>query len=500
MGSSGRAGGPGGGWDVETGAGMSPRAGARSAAGQEPPGAGDRGEEAPPAVVLVAASAWVVEQVGRCAAATGALVHVVDPRAPVAPPAGARLELWDAGALAGAGDQGPPAGVRRLVVADATAPEALWRRAMAAGAVAVLLLPQDEEALVDALLEAADPRPADALVVGVAGGCGGAGASVLALLLALAAARGPGPSPSPDARSGGAGRRARVLLADLDPLGCGADVLVGAEGREGLRWEDLHGVRGALAAHVLDGALPHRAGVDLLVPGRTGGCVGGSRAAGVPAEASAAVLAAARRSHDVVVLDLPRAGHGAEHLVAACSPLLLVVPADVPSTLAAARALARLGPRTGGTLGPADVRLVVRTGPAGSEAPRARDVGAALARPVAAVVPHDPVVARRAAAGSLLAHRSRRGAAAAAAELLAGLVDRSAGPAGARRAAPAAASSPALVSVRASVRGPAASGPRSSGPVPSDPTPSGAGRATTPGGSSAPSGGWRPVPAGPVPC
>ncbi|MEJ5867496.1 septum site-determining protein Ssd [Pseudokineococcus sp. 5B2Z-1] len=492
MGSSDRAGGTGGGRGAGAGGEAGPRGAARAVAGEGPPGAGARGDGAPPAVVLVAASAWVVEQVGRCAAATGALVHVVDPRAPVAPPAGARLELWDAGALAAAGDHGPPAGVRRLVVADATAPEALWRRAMAAGAVAVLLLPQDEEALVDALLEAADPRPADALVVGVTGACGGAGASVLALLLALAAARGASPSRAPGARGGGAGRRARVLLADLDPLGCGADVLVGAEGREGLRWEDLHGVRGALAAHALDGALPSRGGVDLLVPGRTGGPGGGPRAAGVPVEAAAAVLAAARRSHDVVVLDLPRAGRGAEHLVAACSPLLLVVPADVPSTLAAARALAHLGPRTGGTLAPVDVRLVVRTGTGRSDAPRARDVGAALARPVAAVVPHDPVVARRAAAGSLLAHRSRRGAAAAAAELLADLVDRSGGPAGARRTAPAAASSLAPVSVRgpASAVTSAAPGPTSSGLAP----------ATTPGGSSAPSAGWRPVAAGTVPC
>ena len=377
MGASGRAGGP--------------RGGAGSGAPSGAVGVGG--------AVLVSSSAWVEEQVRRCAAAAGAPLEVVDPRAAGAAPLPCALELWDAAVLPGAGAPPPAPGARRLALAGAEVPEGLWRRALESGATAVLLLPEEEDTLVEALLEAADPRPADALVLGVLGGCGGAGASVLATRLAGAAAR----------RARRPGAAPRVLLADLDPLGCGVDLLLGLEDEEGLRWEDLRGVRGSLRPDVLEAALPRRGGVDVLARGR-----GAPGTQEVPPPASAAVLAAARRSHDAVVLDLPRGARGAEHLLGSCAPLLLLVPADVPSAVAASRQLedvVRVAPST-------DVRVVVRPGPRSAGRLRPHEVAEALGRPLAGVVPHEPALAARAADGALLARERSAGGPGRADELL----------------------------------------------------------------------------------
>ncbi|WP_299035962.1 septum site-determining protein Ssd [uncultured Pseudokineococcus sp.] len=350
-------------------------------------------------VVLVSSSAWVEEQVRRCAAAAGAPLEVLDPRGPGgATPAGA-LELWDASVLPGAGAPPPAPGCRRLALTGVDVPEGLWRAALESGASAVLLLPDDEDALVEALLEAADPRPADALVLGVLGGCGGAGASVLAACLAGAATR----------RAPRSGAGPRVLLADLDPLGCGADLLLGLEDEAGLRWEDLRGVRGSLRPDVLEASLPRRGGVDVLARGR-----GALARHDVPPPASAAVVAAARRSHDVVVLDLPRGARGAEHLLRACAPLLLVVPAEVPAAVAASRQLEDLARGTS----PTDVRVVVRAGPRPTGRLRPHEVAEALGHPLAGVVPHDPALAARAAEGALLSRERSGGGLLRAAELL----------------------------------------------------------------------------------
>jgi len=70
------------------------------------------------------------------------------------------------------------------------------------------------------------------LVIGVTGGCGGLGASRFAATLAVAAAQ----------------RVDRCLLADLDPVAGGIDVLLGAEATPGARWSQLR-----LAGGVLDG-------------------------------------------------------------------------------------------------------------------------------------------------------------------------------------------------------------------------------------------------------
>ncbi|ROP44571.1 septum site-determining protein Ssd [Pseudokineococcus lusitanus] len=423
-------------------------------------GEGARGR---PGAELVTGSAWLAEQVRRCAALAGAACEVVGPGAVghggdrptgvgapavTGPGGGVRLELLGDDVLARTAAP-PVAGARRLVVAAAPADEGVWRRALEAGAVAVLVLPGDEGRLVDELLLAADGRPADAAVVAVVGGCGGAGASTTAVALALAAA------------GVDRGRRpAAVLLADLDPLGPGADVLLGVEEEPGLRWPDLAGVRGTLRPDLLDGVLPHAAGVDVLAPGRPG--AGPS----VPPEAARAVVAAARRSHDVVVLDLPRDPSVVRAAVAGAGggpPLLVVLPADVGAGVAAARLLAALGP------GLPPVHLLVRDGAPATATPA--QLGRALGSLSVRALPADGPLAARLARGAAPPHRRPVPLLRAAEEVLedvAGLV----GPPGRRRSGPP----------------PARRARTGRGPAPA-PTPA----ATPASGAPAPPGpGWRP--------
>ncbi|GMA86578.1 hypothetical protein GCM10025868_18280 [Angustibacter aerolatus] len=179
-----------------------------------------------------------------------------------------------------------------------------------------------------------------ARVVGVLGGCGGAGASVLAAALATTAAD--------------AGHR--VLLADLDPLGGGADVLVGADDLTGLRWGDLARARGRLPAASVHDLLPRLGSLAVLGFGR-------GAPVDLPPAAVEAVLRSASRGHDLVVLDLPRhddlATARARALV---DDLLVVVPARVRAVVATGRLLTALA-LTGAPGDAATPRLVVRRAP-----------------------------------------------------------------------------------------------------------------------------------------
>src|SRR5699024_3719894 len=132
-------------------------------------------------------------------------------------------------------------GAPLLVVTDSpTVPAEVWPAALAAGARAVLPLPGGSDELISRLAALARPRSSarllsrcaalarhrsSALGLGVVGGCGGAGASSFAARLA-AAARAQGP----------------VTLIDADPLGGGADLLVEAPVRDGLRWQEATGL------------------------------------------------------------------------------------------------------------------------------------------------------------------------------------------------------------------------------------------------------------------
>lgn len=206
-----------------------------------------------------------------------------------------------------------------------------WADAERLGAAYVACLPAAEPWLVDRLAGCRDQRP-PAPVVAVLGGRGGAGASVLAAGLAVTAAT--------------FGHRA--LLVDADPLGGGLDLVLGWEEDGGLRWPELTGSSGRLDPATLMGALPARGDLALLSFDRR-------ELSGAPPEAMEAVLAAGRRARDLVVVDVPRLlDPAAVVALQAADQGLLVVPAEVRATTAAARTAARASTYC------ADLRLVVR--------------------------------------------------------------------------------------------------------------------------------------------
>jgi secretion/DNA translocation related CpaE-like protein len=198
----------------------------------------------------------------------------------------------------------------------------------------------------------------------VIGGRGGAGASVLAGGLAITAAR-----------SG-----LRTLLIDADPLGGGLDLVLGWEQLEGLRWPALSQADGRVDAPALVRALPSRGDLVMLSWDR------GDLLA-LPVEAMAATMDAGRRGRDLVVVDLPRQLDDAAVIaLQAADQVLLVVPAELRATAAAARVVANAQPHC------AELSVVVR-GPAPGGL-KAREVARALDLPLAGTLRPEPGLSR----------------------------------------------------------------------------------------------------------
>lgn len=214
----------------------------------------------------------------------------------------------------------------------------VWRSATDVGAEAVVFLPDSQALLVDRIGTAVEGAGPSGVTVAVLGGRGGAGASTLAAALALTAAGSSHP----------------VLLVDGDPLGGGLDLVLGGEDCHGLRWPDLAQTGGRVSGSALREALPRAPDaheVTVLSCARADPCP-------VPPEAMRSVLAAGRRAGELVVADLPRSpDEAADVALAAADLVLLVVPAEVRATAAAARVAVRAG------LLARDLRVVVR-GPA----------------------------------------------------------------------------------------------------------------------------------------
>jgi secretion/DNA translocation related CpaE-like protein len=207
-------------------------------------------------------------------------------------------------------------------------------------------------------------RAADARMVAVLGGRGGAGASVLAAGLAVTAAR-----------SG-----MRTLLVDADPLGGGVDLVLGWEGLDGLRWPALTQTSGRVSPPALVEVLPQRGELVVLSWDR-------GEVLGVPAEAMASALDAGRRGQDLVVVDLPRRLDDASVLaLGAADRAFLMVPAELRACAAAARVAAVAAPHC------SSLSVVVRgPAPGGLRGP---DVAAALGLPLAGTLRPEPGLAR----------------------------------------------------------------------------------------------------------
>lgn len=299
-----------------------------------------------PQVLLVSGRPGLRAEVERLTAAVGVVLHWV----PDVEAAGAHW--WGAG-LVLLGDDAAGRGVPRrrpgvVVLAADPVPDRAWRWAVDVGAEHVAVLPDAEPWLVDRLGDLVGGAERRAPLVGVVGGRGGAGASTLAAALASAATA-----------------RGSVLLVDADPCGPGLDLLLGGETAPGLRWPDLVGVSGPVRPAVLLDALPVVEGISLLAWGPASG-----RGAEPGPGAVDALLRSARRSHDLVVVDLPRQG-GVERAAALqrLDTVLVVVPAEVRAAVAATHVLPGLVAHV------ADVRLVVRgPSPAGLSADAVADV------------------------------------------------------------------------------------------------------------------------------
>lgn len=240
---------------------------------------------------------------------------------------------------------------RVLLLAHGDQVQSSWQRAAEVGAEQILSLPADRDRLLAALRAGATDW-GGGLLVSVTGGCGGAGASVFAAALATTAS-------TPD-RS--------VVLVDLDPWGGGADLLLGGETAQGLRWPDLAATSGRINAASLRAVLPIVDDVSVL---------SWARADPVPVAPSSVrtVLTAARDGHGLAVADVAR---GEDEVVrealslAACT--LLVLPAQIRSVAAARTRLPLLRAAT------TDLRLVVREVSAGGLA--AEEVADALELPL----------------------------------------------------------------------------------------------------------------------
>ncbi|MCC5581800.1 CpaE-like family protein [Microtetraspora sp. AC03309] len=271
----------------------------------------------------------------RVAAAAGVELDVAHAAAQARP-------YWSGAPLVIVGDDladalaatGPPPRQNVLLVTRAVADPSMWRRCVAVGARAVVELPQAERLLVDELGEAVEPATRAGMVVCVSSGRGGAGATVLAASLALTASR----------------RGLRTLLVDADPLGGGIDVVLGQEEAAGARWPDIAGREGRVSFAALQEALPTFGELTVLSWHR-------GEPAAIPRQAMRAVLDAARRGCDLVVVDLPRhLDDGEAEALSRAATTLLVVRSDVRGVLAAGQVLAQLRRHT------ADLRVVPRPG------------------------------------------------------------------------------------------------------------------------------------------
>ena len=158
----------------------------------------------------------------------------------------------------------------------------LWQSAVTLGAENVIGLPSGDSWLREAL-DSAQGSSSLGKLIAVMPGSGGSGASTFAVNLGLRAVH--------EGHS--------AALVDADRLGGGIDLTLGTEEVSGTRWHDIDPGTGRIAAHTLASALPTFQGLSFLSFGRSG-------AKAPEREVLAAVVDAARRAFDLVVVDVAR--------------------------------------------------------------------------------------------------------------------------------------------------------------------------------------------------
>jgi secretion/DNA translocation related CpaE-like protein len=249
-----------------------------------------------------------------------------------------------------------------------------WPRAFHLGADAVVDPPGEPGWLAERVRRAGEELPSGR-VVGVVGCRGGAGASVFATALAVAAVR----------------AKVTPYLLDLDPLGCGLNVILGIDDTRGLTWDQVSAGVGRIPALSLQTTVAVVHGVGLLGWDEL---AGGQVAAGV----AGAVVDTARLCTPLTVIDLGRAvTDSQQEALSRCDRVMMIVPADVRSVRAARRMTHRQGLSM--------CEVVVRgPNPGGIVA---QDVGQALGLPVLAAVAADRSLDRRMERGEPPGARAR---------------------------------------------------------------------------------------------
>jgi secretion/DNA translocation related CpaE-like protein len=275
------------------------------------PGSGD--------VLLVSRRDYLRDEVERIVAASGGSLIVSDD-------AGEAAALWDEVGIVLLGSdirelpprRRPPAALLGMGDEDGSP----WHLAAALGIERVALLPDAGPWLAEFLNRSRSPEPGGR-VLGLIGGCGGAGATTAAIWLAQAAA------------SNGV----RTLLVDGDPWGGGLELALAAEEGPGLRWPDFSEANGSLDPLQLAEALPVAGGFSFL-------SWPGNRERHVPVDPSAAgaVMDAARRGYELVVVDIGRGRETMRMFAWDCDRLLIVSPAHLKAAVAAARLVHELPP------------------------------------------------------------------------------------------------------------------------------------------------------------
>lgn len=339
-----------------------------------------RAEPPPPAPrpLVVTADERLLDDLLRLTAVAGVAPEVQsDPGAAARPWRRAPLILVGADLAEPLAALGLPHRDEVVLVSGDLDDASVWQRAVEIGAQHVAVLPDGEPWLIERLADIGDARGGPGAVITVVGGRGGAGASVLAAALAITARR----------------RGRRVMLVDGDPFGGGLDLLLGGEHASGLRWPDLAATSGRVDARALYDSLPRVDDLSLLSWDR-------SEYVSVPAGQMREILAAARRACDLTVVDLPRRLDAATHeALEAATRTLLIVPAEIRATVAAARVAAVLG-----AVG-AQVEVVVR-GPAPSGLP-ASTIASSLGLPLAGELAAEPHLAEALERGEPPARRGR---------------------------------------------------------------------------------------------
>jgi secretion/DNA translocation related CpaE-like protein len=289
----------------------------------------------PPSLVVITTDPELLDQVlSVTAAADVEPVVVADPGALRPLWSGASIVLLGIDQAASVAAQQLPRRAEVYVLGDDRAPAEAYRWSTPLGA-AVLLLPSGATWLAGAVADLTGQRPGAGRVICVVGGSGGAGASTCAGALAFVSAQ----------------THRSTLLVDADPTGGGLDLLLGAERVAGWRWPRLAGARGHLGD--FGGRLPRVEEIDVLSTAR--GTPSGEH--GLSPVSVKAVMLSAMRSHDLIVVDLPRSLGPASREATLRSDLVLLVVRDDIRGIAAAREVAREAGRDGSRLA-----LVVRQG------------------------------------------------------------------------------------------------------------------------------------------